>query len=101
LKLKNKYAEVQILKYINYSTLVCQNQPLTVAIVCYFISKVFQGTFFYHTTIEQGRTTHHAWVNEHPNDSKYGLLTKHWSPNNQSTISYNQTIGSKNLWLGF
>jgi hypothetical protein len=39
------------------------------------VSKVFQGTFFYGATIEHGRTTHHPWVNEHPNDSKYGSLT--------------------------
>jgi hypothetical protein len=39
------------------------------------VSKVFQGTFIYHNPIEHGRTTHHPWVNEHPNNSKYGLLT--------------------------
>jgi hypothetical protein len=39
------------------------------------VSKVFQGTFFYHATIEQGKTTHHPWVNEHSNNSKYGSLT--------------------------
>jgi len=66
-----------MLKYINYSTLVCQNRPYRsyCLLLWSHVSKVFQGTFFYDATIEQGRTTHHPWVNEHPNNSKYGSLT--------------------------
>jgi hypothetical protein len=63
-----------------YSTLVCQNCHVwELLFYCLLIwsrvSKVFQGTFFYHATIEQGRTTHHPWVNKHSKDSKYGSLT--------------------------
>ncbi len=63
-------------------------------LLCSHVSKVFQGTFFYHTTIEQGRTTHHPWVNEHPNDSKYGSLTNivHLITSQQYPITKRQVL---------
>ncbi len=85
------------MEYINYSTFVCQNHPPTVAIVLLLwshVSKVFQGIFIYHTTIEQGRTTHHPWVNDHPNNSKYGSSTNigHLITSQQYLITKQQVL---------